>query len=94
MPTLPYPTYTAFCHSKEFSHEVVNLRQGPQVKWAYHVQNVNAYYSRFKQWLEHIHGVVIKQLPNYLGWRRAFEQHRQLSPETLLNAALGNFQLI
>jgi hypothetical protein len=26
--------------------------------------------------------------------RRAFEQHRQLAPETLLNAALGNFQYL
>ena len=30
-------------------------------------------------------------LPNYLGWRRAFEQYRKLAPETILNAALGNY---
>jgi hypothetical protein len=58
------------------------------------VQNVNAYHSRFKQWLEHFHGVATTYLPNYLGWRRAFEQHRQLAPETLLNAALRNFQYL
>lgn len=88
------PTYTAFCHAEGISHEVVNLSQGLRVKGAYHVQNVNAYHSRFKQWLEHFHGVATKYLPNYLGWRRAFEQHRQLAPETLLNAALGNFQYL
>jgi hypothetical protein len=55
------------------------------------VQNVNAYHSRFNKWLERFHGVATKYLPNYLGWRRAFEQCRQLAPETILNAALGNF---
>jgi hypothetical protein len=36
--------------------------------------------------------VAINYWSNYLGWRRAFEQRRQLAPETLRNAALGNFQ--
>lgn len=88
------PTYTAFCQAEGFSHEVVNLSQGQRVNGAYHVQNVNAYHSRFKQWLERFHGVATHYLPNYLGWRRAFEQHRQLIPELLLNAALGNFQYL
>ena len=86
------PTYTAFCEAEGFSHEVVNLSQGQRVNGAFHVQNVNAYHSRFKLWLERFHGVATHYLPNYLGWRRAFEQHHQLVPETLLNAALGNFQ--
>jgi hypothetical protein len=29
--------------------------------------------SRFKQRLERFHGVASHYLPNYLGWRRAFE---------------------
>jgi transposase-like protein len=88
------PTYTAFCDAEGFSHETVNLSQGQRIKGAYHVQNVNAYHSRFKQWLARFHGVATHYLPNYLGWRRAFEQHRQMEPETLLNAALGNFQYL
>ena len=88
------PSYAAFCHDEGFSHEVVNLSQGQRVRGAYHVQNVNAYHSRFKQWLEPFHGVATKYLPNYLGWRRAFEQHRKLTPETMLNTALGNFQYL
>jgi transposase-like protein len=88
------PTYTAFCEAEGFSHEAVNLSQGQRVNGAYHVQNVNAYHSRFKLWLVRFHGVATHYLPNYLGWRRAFEQHRQIAPETLLNAALGNFQYL
>ncbi len=88
------PTYTAFCDAEGFSHETVNLSQGQRINGAYHVQNVNAYHSRFKQWLARFHGVATHYLPNYLGWRRAFEQHRQVTPESLLNAALGNFQYL
>jgi hypothetical protein len=36
----------------------------------------------------------LKYLLNYLGWRWAFEQHRQLAPETLLNVALVDFQYL
>lgn len=86
------PTYKAFCRAEGISHEAVNLSQGQRVKGAYHVQNVNAYHSRFKQWLDRFHGVATRYLPHYLGWRRAFEQHRTPSPQWLLNAALGNFQ--
>jgi transposase-like protein len=94
------PTYTAFCDTlwgtsaEGFSHEIVNLSQGQRINGAYHVQNVNAYHSRFKQWLARFHGVATHYLPSYLGWRRAFEQHRQIEPEALLNAALGNFQYL
>ncbi len=86
------PTYKTFCMAEDISHEVVNLSQGQRVRGAYHVQNVNAYHSRFKRWLERFNGVATKYLPNYLGWQRAFEQHSQITPEILLNAALGDFQ--
>ncbi len=88
------PTYTAFCQAEGVSHEIVNLSQGQRVNGPFHVQNVNAYHSRFKSWLAQFHGVATKYLPNYLGWRRAFEMHTQVKPENLLNAALGDFQYL
>jgi transposase-like protein len=39
----------------------------------YHLNNVNAYHSRLKEWLRRFHGVATKNLPNYLGWRRTLE---------------------
>ena len=39
----------------------------------FHINNVNGYHSRFKQWMRRFHGVATKNLPNYLGWRRALE---------------------
>ena len=38
-----------------------------------HINNVNAYHSRLKQWLNRFNGVATKNLPSYLGWRRALE---------------------
>jgi transposase-like protein len=88
------PTYDAFCHSENISHEIVNLSKGQRVNNAFHIQNVNAYHRRFKQWLERFHGVATDYLANYLGWRHALEIYRQLTAENLLNSALGNFQYL
>lgn len=87
------PTYGAFCKAEKISHEVVNISQGQRVtKGAYHVQNVNAYHSRFKSWLDRFHGVATKYLPNYLGWCRVMDLNQGLTPEQLLRSALGDFQ--
>jgi len=39
----------------------------------FHINNVNGYHGRFKEWMRRFHGVATKNLPNYLGWRRALE---------------------
>lgn len=39
----------------------------------FHINNVNAYHDRLKEWLRRFHGVATKNLPNYLGWRRTLE---------------------
>ena len=38
-----------------------------------HINNVNAYHGRLKEWMRRFHGVATANLPNYLGWRRAIE---------------------
>jgi len=55
-----------------------------------HINNVNAYHSRFKQWLNRFNGVATKYLPSYLGWRRWLEKGEDIiTPQTALAAALG-----
>ena len=39
----------------------------------FHLNNVNAYHGRLKEWMRRFNGVATKNLPNYLGWRRALE---------------------
>lgn len=38
-----------------------------------HINNVNAYDHRLKDWIYRFHGVATKNLPHYLGWHRWLE---------------------
>ena len=38
-----------------------------------HINNVNAYHGRLKEWMRRFHGVATKNLPSYLSWRRTIE---------------------
>jgi transposase-like protein len=73
------------------THRPVNLASGQRVAaGVYHVQNVNAYDSRLKEWMRRFHGVATRYLGNYLGWRRLIERHnRDISSTNFLRAALG-----
>lgn len=73
------------------THRPINLAAGQRVvAGVYHVQNVNAYDSRLKEWMRRFHGVATRYLGNYLGWRRLIERHnREISSADFLRAALG-----
>ena len=56
-----------------------------------HINTVNAYHGRLKQWLNRFNGVATKNLPNYLGWRRALEAWGdKLAPPSWIKGAIGN----
>ena len=56
----------------------------------FHINNVNAYHGRLKEWLRRFHGVATRNLPNYLGWRRTLEALGQnVTPEALILGAIG-----
>ena len=59
------------------------------MRGAIQAQHVNAYHSRFKHWRHHFNGVATRDLPNYLGWRRAIDGNRISNAEQFLAAALG-----
>ena len=73
------------------THRPVNLAQGVRViAGVYHVQNVNAYDSRLKEWMNRFHGVATCHLANYLGWRRLIERcNNAPQPSNVLLAAMG-----
>lgn len=76
-------------------HEAVNLTRGIRVKQGvFHIQNVNAYDIRLKEWMRRFHGVASKYLENYLGWRRLLERYRQaITPVDCLHEAIGRHSL-
>ena len=85
------PTYRGFAQEAGICHEAINLSAGVRVNGAVHIQNVNAYHGRLKQWLNRFHGVATHHLDNYLGWFRSLDNHHASSPEGALAMALGKF---
>lgn len=55
-----------------------------------HINNVNAYHGRLKEWMRRFHGVATANLPNYLGWRRTIEAlPKAPAPNLWIMAAAG-----
>jgi transposase-like protein len=85
--------YRAFSRRHGIAHQTVNLSAGvrvrPGIEGAIHVQNVNAYHSRFRAWLARFRGVASRYLPNYLGWHRALDGGKMTSSEQLLRIAIS-----
>ena len=84
--------YRAFARKHGVAHQAVNLSVGERVRrstsGAIHVQNVNAYHARLRQWLTPFRGVASRYLPNYLGWRWALDGYRIKTIEQLLSIAI------
>jgi hypothetical protein len=83
--------YRYFALEAGISHEAVNLRAGVRTRSAIHVQNVNAYHSRFHQWLSRVNGVATRYLPHYLAWRQVIDASKLRSPAELLKASIEPF---
>lgn len=85
------PVYRAFAARTGLVHKALNLSEGIRVmEGVFHIQNVNAYHHRLKEWMNHFHGVATKYLPNYLGWYRILDARgRGVPPPTFIRAAIG-----
>lgn len=71
-------------------HVAVVARQDERVYEGFHIQNVNAYASRLKNWMWPFKGVASKYLPTYLGWRRMIGRAgTRLTPAHALAEATG-----
>lgn len=74
------------------THRPVNVSAGQRViAGVYHIQNVNAYDSRLKNWIRRFHGVATKYLDSYLGWFRTIDRSGPagLQPASFLASAVG-----
>ena len=80
-------SYRRFCADAGLTHETVNVRAGVRARGAIHIQNVNAWHSRFKSWLVRFRGVASRYLANYSGWQRMLDARCLTTPACLLCAA-------
>jgi len=81
--------YSAFAKREGIRHEAIRTK-GPRSRGVFHIQNVNAYDSRLKGWMNRFNGVATKYLKNYLGWRRLLERYqKEITPVICLLEAVG-----
>jgi len=80
--------YRCFAREAHITHNAVNVAAGKRVRGAIHIQNVNAWHSRFKGWLVHFRGVASRYLINYSGWQRLLDEQRLCTPTKWLSAAI------
>ncbi|MBW8898951.1 MAG: IS1595 family transposase, partial [Massilia sp.] len=69
-------SYRRFAQEAGITHEAVNSKAGERARGAIHIQNVNAWHSRFKSWLVRFRGVASRYLVNYSGWQRLLDARR------------------
>ena len=81
--------YAVIARDAGIRHEPVNVTADGHVRdRVFHIQNVNAYDSRLKQWMHRFNGVATKYLDSYLGWRRLIERlHENLNPQAIILSA-------
>jgi len=85
------PALAAAARHIEVEHHAVNVSAGQRSLGAWHINNVNGYHSRLKNWLRRFNGVASSYLPRYLGWFRALDRFSSagLKPAALLALAIG-----
>jgi len=79
--------YAQFADDTGLLHIALNASKGERTYASYHLQNVNAYISRLKDWLRRFKGVATHYLPSYLGWRRMIEREHNLTPVRIVMQA-------
>jgi transposase-like protein len=81
-------SYRRFAREAGITHEVVNVKAGERARGAIHIQNVNAWHSRFKSWLVRFRGVASRYLINYSGWQRLLDARCLATPADWLRVAV------
>jgi transposase-like protein len=81
-------SYRRFAKEAGITHEAVNGKTGERARGAIHLQNVNAWHSRFKSWLVRFRGVASRYLINYSGWQRLLDARRLTTPADWLRVAV------
>ena len=78
--------YRLLASKKNRLHQRLNAHAGIRViVRVFHIQNVNAYHSRLKNWQRRFHRVATKYLDNYLGWHRFRDAHPSAFASRLLS---------
>jgi transposase-like protein len=78
-----------FAKDAGLAFELIGTKQRKGREKVFHVQTVNAYHSRLKNWMARFNGVATKLLPNYLTWRRLHESSLKSPQEWFQAIVIG-----
>ncbi|WP_020656334.1 IS1595 family transposase [Massilia niastensis] len=84
--------YVAFARDARIAHASIDVRAGIRARGTIHLQNVNGWHGRFKNWLVRFRGVASRYLIHYSGWQRVLDAGVLSTPALLLRAALRRTQ--
>ena len=82
-----------FAKDKGLAFEAIGTKHRRGREKTFHVQTVNAYHSRLKNWMVRFHGVATERLPCYLAWRRLHESHLPSPQEWLQTIIKGKIHI-
>jgi transposase-like protein len=82
---------TAFARRAKLNVHVLPAPGNPRPEAPeHHINNVNGYHGRLKEWMRRFHGVATKNLASYLSWRRTTEAlGAAMAAEDWIMAAAG-----
>ena len=62
-----HATYKSYMKDIKIPHKILNSKKKERIKnKIYHLQNINNYHKRFKEWMQKFNGVATKYLKNYV----------------------------
>lgn len=83
-------SYDYFCNKTGIEHIIVKNRAGERSKGCYHIQHINSYHHRLREFIiGRFHGVATKYLQHYLSWSHELEKRVIPSSSKLLLIAIG-----
>ena len=84
-------SYNFIKKDEKIEHIVVKDEKGKRVLGSYHIQHINSYHHRLRNWIvNRFHGVATKYLSHYLSWRHELEKKNMTSIRMLVLAIGGN----
>ncbi len=85
-----HKSYEYFCRKSGREHVVVKNKSAEQSSSCYHIQHINSYHQRLRDFIiGKFHGVATKYLDHYLSWSHELEKKIPPSPSELLLIAVG-----
>jgi transposase-like protein len=78
-----HATYSGYTTENKIPHEILNSQKNERVKRKiYHIQNINNYHKRLKEWMIKFHGVATKYLRNYVSGFKIIDEVKNLTHKT------------